>query len=222
MTQIGKYGLMLGAFVVLVGGGLTWLIYTQPSSQSAGNYAAQQLTSPSPAPAPADPMASWKTETSSLAKFSFKHPSEWTVRRSGTSNGLETISLIGPNAFALTLTSFTSESAYGQDSLRSNPQGSCQACLATYASEEFAISGFGQAKASAVAYGAGGGSMDRLLVTTMSGSIFLYSPKASNVITAIDAYVGGKQEESTIATAAKFRASAEAQTATRIIKSLTY
>jgi uncharacterized protein (UPF0333 family) len=124
-------------------------------SQSV-NTSLSPNSSPATAASPAaDPTANWKTATLTMAKYSIKHPGDWAYRTSTNNGGAETIYITSPNKFEISLTSFTQQSGYGQDTLKANPSGTCSACPATNSSEAFNAGGYGSLSLDAVTYGAG-------------------------------------------------------------------
>lgn len=187
-------------------------------------------TSPQPSPASSttpgtavSPTAGWKTSTSAVAQFSIMYPSDWTYKASTNNGGAEDIYISSPNGLQISIVSFTTQSAYGQETMRSNPSGLCSACIATNSSETFTVSGYGPLLLDAVTYGAGGGTTNQLILRTPKNSIFIGSPKVVGVSSDVQAFFQGQsQDQNTNQTYAQFASKGDVQTAKQILKTLSY
>jgi hypothetical protein len=188
------------------------------SSTQANGAATNTKTS-----APADPYAGWKTYTSGAAGYSIKYPSSWSIRTASTSGSESTI-ISSPDDFEVKLQSFAKDSAEGVNNFTANPSGQCGAtCLNGDKIATFNVAKLGELELDAQTQGAGGGSINTLVLTTPSGSFYVASPSETNAFTTVGGvYQGQPQQQSTNQTLTQFTSSASVQAAELIYKSLSY
>lgn len=218
--------IIIVAAVVLVGF-VGWRVYeaikskpttgVSTTNQSASN--SNQTGSEHPT---SDPYAGWKTYMSSVAGYSVKYPSDWTIRTS--SGDYESAFITSPDKFEVRLDSFARDSSYGVNTLATNPTGTCGAtCLATSTLKTFSAPKYGSLAISADKQGAGGGTIYSLDLLTASGSFYVASPAKASVTTTVSGtYRGWTPEQQTQETLEQFTDSSSVKTAQLIYESLAY
>ncbi len=200
---------------------------TAPPSQSASGAAAISQSAPAQAAAPtvkAEAYAGWKAFTSPQAGYTLKYPSTWLLRTNRSGDGTENVHLTSPGGLEITAWSFTKQSAYGTDAFKMNPTGSCGAqCLATNSKTGLSIPNYGPASVIYTTAGAGGGTINEILMGTAEGALYIGSPThAGFCSTFTGVFQGRSQEQNTVQPAADFAAENDVKDAEMIYRSLSY
>jgi hypothetical protein len=168
--------------------------------------------------------AGWSTYTSSVAGYSIKYPSNWTVSSSTNNGGAEDARITSPDNFEIELLSFTKTSAYGTETLESNPTGACgSTCLESDKLTTFNAPKYGTIELDAQVQGAGGGSINTLALYAPSGSGYLASPTSTGALTTVSGvFQGQSEQDSTNQTLSAFMSNATVKTAELVYESLAY
>lgn len=165
-----------------------------------------------------DPYAGWRTYTSAEAGYSLKYPATWTVK---TSPGdFEETQITSPGNFQIRAISFTKTSDYW---LQPGSSASCGAnCLSVNQTTSITVPGYGSLHIDATTAGAGGGTLNELLLLPSVDNTLVASPIKPGVYTTFDAVFQDMTQQQATETVAQFLASSDVTTATLIYKSLSY
>lgn len=208
--------LVIVVLAVIAGGG-AYVYHKDHKTKSNSSSKGSTQTSSSTTSSTTNPYAGWKSYTSSVAGYTIKYPSKWTIRT--TSGNYESTYITSPDNFEIQLDSFTKSSSYGASTLAANPTGACGAtCLASNTVATFNAPQAGSLAIDAQTQGAGGGSTSVLGLYTSAASAYIASPVKANTYTT----VSGSFQRQNSQTLAQFTASSSTQTAEQIYKSLTF
>lgn len=186
---------------------------TGSSSQSAQNTSSNSQST--------DPYAGWKTYTSTMAGYSLRYPSDWSLKSSVNNGGAEDTILTGPNGFEVTALSFSKSSSYWQQLGSSAECGSdCQTINQT---TTITVPGYGKLDIDATTGGAGGGTVNELLLLPSTSNTLVASPTKSGIYTTLKGvFQRLSQQQQTAMTSNQFLASTDTKTAASIYESLSY
>lgn len=167
------------------------------------------------------PYSGWKSYTSSMAGYTLKYPTDWSLKSSVNSGGAEDTTLTGPNGFQIEALSFSKSSSYWQ---QQGSSASCGAdCQTVNQSTNITVSGYGKLDIDATTGGAGGGTINELLLLPSTDNTLIASPTKTAIYTTFKGvFQGMSQDQQTAMTSTQFLASSDVKTASSIYESLSY
>jgi hypothetical protein len=225
----GALGVLAVIVVLVLAGGAGVYVYHRNhkaktvSTSTTAKTSTSTKTTTTTTTAP-NPYSGWKTYTSAVSGFSFKYPSNWTLQSSTNNGGAEDVIVTSPDDFQIQALSFARSSSYGSNTFAANPSGTCgSTCTATSNIASVNISGLGRINIEGQTQGAGGGTVNNLVLLTTTGSSYIKSSiKEDTYSTFVAMFQGKTQAENTNQTLSQFVSGATTQTAEQIYKSLTY
>lgn len=217
----GIVEVVIAVAVIALLGFIGWKVYdvlkNKPTSATTTNRQGSSSSSGgTTTTTPADPYAGWKTYTSSVAGYSVRYPSGWSVRTTTSNSGDETLFITSPDQFEIRLDS-------GRETTDPSADVCGSTCLATDTLTTFTAPKYGKLMISADKQGAGGGSLYALDLFTSSGSLSIVSPTKTNITTtATGLFQGLSEQQHDQETLGGFTGSSSVKTAQLIYESLAY
>lgn len=208
--------MLLVILIVLIAGSISVYVYHQDHEVTKRVMSNQNRTS-----TVTNPYAGWKSYTSSEAGYILKYPSTWDLRSSTNNGGAEDTLITSPDNFQIEALSFTKTSAYWQQPGSSQSCGS--SCLAVNQSTSIVTPGLGTLDIDATTGGAGGGTINQLLLIPSVSDTLIASPTKPGVFSTFQGVLQNlSPSQQSILTPSQFLASPDVRSAELMYKSLSY